>query len=184
VRALTGAEALRDRHERLCFQRAFPTSAAALRRTLRELAGFERRAGRVRDELENSGIAGTLYRYPFNYRMTTWLAERYGAAVTIDWKDYKRHEWDEIAGVLSLCVAWAENEGLDDDDLPSWDWIALARRGSRRTDLDWLLGMLRRGGFDPEVERYLFESLSLPLIWDLAGCPDAVTNARLPVRRV
>ncbi len=184
MRALSRAERLEERHEQLCFQRAFPKNAAALHRAERELGRFERRVRLVRDELENTGIVGTLYRYPFNYRMTKWLAGRYGPAVSIDWKDYKRHEWDEIAGALSLCVAWAENEGLDDDDLPSWDWIALAKKGSRRTDLEWLLGMLRRGGFDPEVERYLFESLSLPLVWDLAGCPDAITHARLPVRRV
>jgi hypothetical protein len=184
VRPLTRAEALRDRHETLCFARAFPKSAAALRRTERELAGFERRVRPVKGELENTGIAGTVYRYPFNYRMTQWLAARYRRAVAIDWPAYKRHEWDEIAGVLSLCVAWAENEGLDDDDVPSWDWIALAHQGERRTDLRWLLDVLGRGGFEPEVERYLFESLSLPLTWDLAGCPDAVTHARLPVRRV
>src|SRR5437868_2267204 len=151
---------------------------------MRELAGFERRIRPARGELETSGIAGTVYRYPFNFQMTQWLAARYGTSVAVDWKDYKRHEWDELAGVLSLCVAWAENEGLDDDDLPSWDWVALAMRGQGGTDLQWLLAMLRGRGLDPEVSRYLFESLSLSLTWDLAGCPDAITNARLPVRRV
>lgn len=184
MRALTRAEALIERHERLCFIRAFPENAAQLRRAERELANFERRVRRDADELENSGIAGTVYRYPFNYQMAKWLAARYGRGVRIDWAAYKKHEWDEIAGVLSLCVVWAENEGLDDDDLPSWDWIVLARRGDRRSDLQWLLGVLGRGGFPPEVERYLFESTSLPLIWDLAGNADAVTHARLPVGRV
>ena len=184
MRPLTRAEALQARHDALCFARAFPRNAAALRRTLKELAGFERGVRPVRDELDNSGIAGTSYRYPFNYRMAQWLASRYGRAVTIDWPAYRRHEWDEIAGVLSLCVAWAENEGLDDDDTPSWDWIALAKKGDRRTDLQWLLGMLERGGVMPEVQRYLFESTSLPLVWDLAGSPDSITHARLPVKRV
>ena len=137
---------------------------------------------RHRDELENSGIAGTLYRYPFNYEMAKWLAGRYGRAVDIDWPAYKRHTWDEVAAMLSLTVAWAENEGLDDDDVPSWDWIAQARR--RGTDLQWLLAMLQRRGFEPELERHLYESTSLPLVWDLAGCADAVTHQRLPVRRV
>jgi len=116
--------------------------------------------------------------------MSRWLAETCGRAVTIDWPAYKRHEWDEIAAMLSLTVAWAENEGLDDDDVPSWDWVAWAKRGERRSDLQWLLDTLHARGFEPEVERHLFESLSLPLVWDLAGSPDAVTNARLPVDRV
>ena len=181
---LSRAEALQARHEKLCFARAFPRSAAELRRTLRALSRIERLAVPVRDDLENTGIAGTLYRYPFNHRMSVWLAATYGRAVGVDWPAYKRHEWDEIAAMLSLTVAWAETEGLDDDDVPSWDWIAWARKGERRTDLQWLLDMLHRRGFSPELERHLFESLSLPLVWDLTGCEDAVTNARLPVPRV
>jgi hypothetical protein len=178
------ADALTERHEALCFARAFPKDAAGLRRTLRELSDFERRVRPVRDELDNTGIAGTRYRYPFNYQMSQWLAEKYGRTVTVDWTVYKRHTWDEIAAMLSLTVAWAENEGLDDDDVPSWDWIAFAKRGDRRSDLQWLLAMLARRGFEPTVAQHLFEGLSLPLIWDLAGSPDAITNARLPVQRV
>ncbi|MFI5207716.1 MAG: hypothetical protein ACHQX4_06830 [Gemmatimonadales bacterium] len=180
----THVERLAALHERLCFARAFPRSAAELRRALRGLARFERLARPVKDELENTGIAGTLVRYPFNYRMAQWLLARHGRAITIDWRAYKRHEWDEVAAALSLVVAWAENEGLDDDDVPSWDWIAWAKRGDRRSDLAWLIAMLQRRGLEPEVERHIYESLDLPLIWDLAGCRDAVTAARLPVGRV
>ena len=181
---LSRAEALQERHDALCFARAFPKNARALRRTLAELARFERRVRPVKDELENSGIAGTLYRYPFNHRMTRWLADRYGKAVEIDWTAYKRHAWDEVAAMLSLTVDWAENEGLDDDDVPSWDWVWMAKKGSRRTDLQWLLDMLHRRGFPPVLERHLFESTSLPVVWDLAGCADAVTHQRLPVQRI
>ena len=102
------AEALRERHERLCFARAFPRSAAELRRAEGELAGFERRVRGVREELDNSGIAGTLCRYPYNHAMATWLARRYGRAVTVDWKEYKRQPWDEVASLLSLVVAEAD----------------------------------------------------------------------------
>ncbi len=178
------AEALQERHERLLFSRAYPRNAAELRKTLAALERLARQARPLRDQLENSGIAGTLYRYPFNHAMTRWLAERYGPAVEIDWSAYKKHEWDEIAAMLSLCVAWAENEGLDDDDVPSWDWIRRARGRRGGTDLSWLLAALRRAGFAPELERHLFESLNLPLVWDLSDTPDASTWQRLPVARV
>lgn len=180
----TRAERLGALHDRLCFARAFPRSAADLRRALKGLARFERLVAPVKDELENTGIAGTVCRYPFNYRMAQWLLARYGRAVAIDWRRYKRHEWDDVAAALSLCVAWAENEGLDDDDVPSWAWIRWAKRGDRASDLAWLIAMLKRAGLGPEVERHVYESLDLPLIWDLAGCRDAVTNARLKVGRV
>ena len=181
---LDRAAALQERHERLLFERAFPRNAAALVRANRALARIERLARPLKDELENSGIAGTVYRYPFNHRMTRWLSDRYGRAVEIDWTAYKRHEWDEIAAMLSLCVAWAENQGLDDDDLGSWDWVKLARAGRRGTDLAWLLAMLARRRFPIELERHLLESTSLPLVWDLAGSRDATTNLRLPVSRL
>jgi hypothetical protein len=178
------AERLLAQHERWCFARAFPRHARELERAEAILAGFERRVRRHRDELENTGIAGTVYRYPFNHTMARWLVARYGGAVTIDWAAYKRHTWDEIAGLFSLVVAWAENEGLDDDDVPSWDWVRWAARGDRRPQLHWLLDRLHQAGFPPELERHLYESLNLPLVWDLSGCPDSVTHARLPVPRV
>jgi hypothetical protein len=181
---VTLSERLRERHERLCVARAFPRSARERRAAERELAGFERRVHRHRDALFNSGIAGTPYFYPFNYRMSAWLAARYGRAVDVDWEEYDRHEWDEVSGLLSLVVAWAENEGLDDDDVVVWDWVRLAKGRARRTDLAWLLGTLERTGLPYELRRHLYESLNLPLVWDLSGCRESVTHAVLPARRL
>jgi hypothetical protein len=179
---VTSAEALLARHERLCFLRAFPRRAGELRRAARELARFERRVAPFRDQLRNSGIAGTTYHYPFNYAMTRWLRDRYGRAVEVDWPAYRRRSWDDVAALLSLVVAWAENEGLDDDDLPSWEWIRTARGAQGRTDLGWLLDVLAAQRLAAPLEAHLFESLNLPIRWDLAGCRDAVTHAVLPAR--
>ena len=180
---MPSAERLRERHDRLCFTRAFPRSAAEYHAALRELAGFEARVRRLRDGLFNSGIAGTPYFYPYNYRMARGLSERYGRAVDVDWEEYDRHEWDEVSALLSLVVAWAENEGLDDDDVVVWDWVRRAKGRGARTDLAWLLATIQRMGLPCELERHLYESLNLPLAWDLAGCRDSITHAQLPVRR-
>jgi hypothetical protein len=183
VAGVGSADALAARHERLCFLRAFPRNAAELRRAERGLAGIERTlAAPLKGQLRNTGIAGTTYHYPFNYAMVRWLRGRYGRAVEVDWEAYKRRKWDDVAALLSLVVAWAENEGLDDDDVPSWDWIRLAKIGDARTDLAWLLDILAAQRLSPQLEAHLFESLNLPIRWDLAGCRDAVTNARLPAR--
>lgn len=179
---MVSADALLAHHERLCFTRAFPRSAAELRRAERELARFERLALPLRDQLRNTGIAGSVYHYPFNYAMTRWLRARYGRAVEIDWPAYRRRAWDDVAALLSLVVAWAENEGLDDDDVPSWEWIRAAKGPDRRTDLGWLLDVLAAQRLAPKLEAHLFESLNLPVRWDLAGCRDAITHARLPAR--
>ena len=179
---MASADALIARHERLCFARAFPRSAGELRRAERELAAFERLAAPRRAELRNTGIAGSTYHYPFNYAMTRWLRERYGRAVDVDWPAYRRRSWDDVAALLSLVVAWAENEGLDDDDVPSWEWIRAAKGPDRRTDLAWLLDVLAAQRLGPKLEAHLYEALNLPLRWDLAGCRDSITHARLPAR--
>lgn len=179
---MAGAEALLALHERLCFRRAFPRTAAELRGAERDLARFERRVAPFRDQLRNSGIAGTTFHYPFNYAMTRWLRSRYGPAVEVDWAAYRRRPWDDVAALLSLVVAWAENEGLDDDDVPSWEWIRAAKGSGRQTDLGWLLDLLAAQRLAPPLEAHLFESLNLPIRWDLSGCRDAVTHAVLPAR--
>ena len=179
---MASADALIARHDRLCFVRAFPRSATELRRAERELEGFERLVAPLREQLRNTGIAGTTYHYPFNYAMARWLRARYGRAVDVDWTAYRHRAWDDVAALLSLVVAWAENEGLDDDDVPSWEWIRAAKGPDRRTDLAWLLDALAAQRFAPKLEAHLFEALNLPLRWDLAGCRDAVTHARLPAR--
>ena len=179
---MASADALIARHERLCFARAFPRSAAELRRAERALAGFERLAAPLGDALRNTGIAGSTYHYPFNHAMARWLSARYGRAVEMDWPAYRRRGWDDVAALLSLAVAWAENEGLDDDDVPSWEWIRTAKGPDRRTDLAWLLDLLAAQRLAPKLEAHLFEALNLPLRWDLAGCRDAVTHARLQAR--
>src|SRR5512143_2206461 len=169
------ARALRSEHERLCFLRAYPRTKAERRRVERALARFESRAAPLRDRLSDSGIAGTLYTYPYNHRMARWLAETYGAAVSIDFESYKRRKWDDLDGVLTLLVSWAEMDGVDDEGTGSWDWVRAARGRGPGGDLAWLLARLRAARLPPEVEQHLYESAELPLTWDLAGCPDSIT---------
>jgi hypothetical protein len=182
------ADALRDEHERLCFARAFPRAAAERRRADRALARIEARVARLRGELANSGIAGTTYHYAYNYRTSQWLAATYGGDVGIDWTEYKRHEWDELASLLALLVSPSELDGVDDEEHGSWDWMreicARGRGAGRRGDLAWLLWRLEASGLDEDVRRHLYEVLDLPLRWDLAGCRDSITRLALPVRRI
>jgi hypothetical protein len=178
------ARALGAEHERLCFQRAYPRTLSERHRAERGLAKFEARVAPVRAELEDSGIAGTTYTYPYNDRMSRWLLATYGRAVTVDWDYYKRGKWDELAGVLSLLTGWAEMDGLDDEETGSWDWVRAARGRGTEGDLAWVFARLRSGGFPAELEHHLYESAELPLIWNLAGCRDSVTRLALPVRRL
>jgi hypothetical protein len=175
--------ALRAEHDRLCFLRAFPRTQLERRHAQRALADFESRVAPVREQLKDSGIVGTTYSYPYNYCISGWMAETYGRAVTVDWSSYKRADWDELAGLLSLLTGWAEVDGVDDEGTGSWDWVREACSHDRRSDLSWILGRLRAANLPAEVERYLYESAGLPLLWNLAKCPDSITHLALPTRR-
>ena len=177
------AGALRAEHDRLCFLRAFPRTHVERRRAERALAEFEARVVAIREQLKDSGIAGTTYSYPYNYRLSRWMSETYGRAVSVDWNSYKRADWDELAGLLSLLTGWAEMDGVDDEDTGSWDWVRAACSHDRRGGLAWILRRLRAATLPAEVERHLYESAGLPLLWDLAGCPDSITHLALSVRR-
>ncbi len=178
------ARALRAEHDRLCFLRAFPRTRSERRRAERALADFEARVTAVREQLKDSGIAGTAYCYPYNYRISRWMAETYGRAVTVDWDSYKKGEWDELAGLLSLLTGWAEVDAVDDEETGSWDWVRAACSHGRRGDLAWILERLRAANLPNEVEQHLYELTELPLLWNLAGCPDSITHLALPVRRL
>ena len=178
------AQALRAEHDRLCFERAFPRSPARRRLAERALARFEPRAARLREELRNSGVAGTTYHYPYNHRTSRWLADTYGRSVTIDWDEYRRHEWDELASLLAVLVSPSELDGVDDEEHGSWDWMREVCARGRRTDLAWLLARLDASGLPEELKRHLYEILELPLRWDLDGCPDSITHLVLPTRRI
>src|SRR5574342_79789 len=56
--------------------------------------------------------------------------------------------------------------------------------GSGRGDLASILALIREGGFTAEVERHVYESAELPLVWDLSACPESVTHLAFPARRL
>jgi len=176
----TRAEALREEHERLCFQRAYPRTRSERLRAERGLARFESRIAAVRAELVDTGIAGTTYSYPYSYRISQWLLETQGAAVTIDWAAYMHGTWDELSGLLSLLVGWAEIDGVDEEDRGAWDWVRAALAGHKAGALSWLIARLKARGFPPDVARHLYETVELPLRWDLTGRRESVTHLTVP----
>jgi len=178
------AESLRAEHDRLCFMRAYPGTRSERRRADRALAAFEARIASVRAELAHSGIAGTTYSYPYSYRLSQWLVESQGRAVAIDWDAYMHGTWDELSGVLSLLVSWAEIDGVDEEDRGAWDWVRSALARHKAGELSWLIARLKAGGLPPDVQRFLYETAEIPLRWDLTGSKESVTHLTLPRPRL
>jgi hypothetical protein len=175
-------------HEALLFLRAYPQSAAIVRKTERELDAF---SGRVASLLkqdvdlsplqhpEVSGIAGTSVTDTFGFYIVRWLLQRHTSEVSIDW------EWFEDE--IRLGEAWPrfmpllEEDALVEANVPYREWLAAARNG--RAELPWLVERFNKLA-QPEKERAeLYNSQKLYVRWEPRY--DATrTGMRVPTRKL
>ena len=170
-------------HETLCFLQAYPDDRAVLARVDRALAGFRARVEGLgvaaRQELRDSGVAGTTLDYPFGFPMTLWLTSRFPADVDIAWRKFEGA--DRIDEALSFLVAHAEDDALSEGGLGWRKWLAVAKGGRRLTDLQLLLELVEQAQLPEATRDWLFESLELPIQWKLRGA--SRTRAKLPWSR-
>lgn len=191
LRALRGTTLARPAdllryHEVLCFLRAFPDDAAMMREAEDELSRFagrvescrEAHSGALPEAIDNSGIVGTVYRYPYGFPMACWLLDRFGPAVEVDWDEYESRDEDALASVLVPLVGWVETAALDDELLPSREWFDRTRGRRASGTLRRLIGLLRRTNLPIEVQESLFNSLNLSIRWDLRDCAGSRTLLR------
>ncbi len=175
-------------HEALLFLRAHPHSAEIVRRTERILEGFAGRVARLREagvdlsaleEPEISGIAGTAFSAIFSYPVVSHLARRHAASLEIDWEGYE--ETDRMGASLPPCMPLLEEDALVEANVPYWKWLEAAR-GPRQSGLAWLVGsMSNRAGTLDEQAR-IYDSLRVPVRWELGESPATRTRARVPGR--
>jgi hypothetical protein len=178
-------------HEALCFLRAFPDDAELLRRSETELARFGRRVrdcvrahhGEVPEIFVDSGIAGTPYHYPFGLPMARWLVHRYGDEVELDWDAYEAEGEGGIEGLLGAIVGWVETDAVDDETLSLREWFERARGARRVGFLRWLVERIDARRLPPVAAETLYNSLDLPVVWDLAESDASRTLARGPASR-
>lgn len=180
------AERLLRLHEAVLFLRAYPHDRRVLAIAERALATFETRVARlaargedlsVFDEPEAAGVAGTTLGTDYSFDLARWLARRHPRRVRIDWDaaeegDRMRATWPEFLPLL-------EEEAFADANVPYLAWLSAAA-GRRRDDLGWLLERYERlpEGAAARAER--FDSLGLPIAWDLGGGAASRTKMRRP----
>jgi hypothetical protein len=188
-RQIRAANLLIAYHEALCFMQAYPDNPAVRQVVDQELKAFAERVKHYEEthpgdnHLDDTGLAETIIHYPYNYLMANWLANRFGAAVDIDWDDYNKKEGDPISGMLPLFALYTENDGIDDEDLATEDWIRMTLAGSQTT-LQWFLRQLDRLQMSFEIKQYLYENAEPMLKWHLDRTRASRTLARLPGRKV
>jgi hypothetical protein len=172
---LQGARQVAALHDLLCYWRAFPDDRRILTAVERMLEGFERRPDlrRHREELEDSGIAGTALHFPFFWPMAVRIADRWPDRITVDWAGFEKA--GELEKALHLLVPYAETVGLDSLRLSPKRWIELLK-GPAETDAAFLIRRFSALPAGTAVKERLYEALDVPI--RLAPGPDTPTRTR------
>jgi len=111
-RMLRSAEAVLRLHEHLCYLRAYPDNRAVYIKVVAMLAGFAARADlrRYRNDLADSGIAGTVIHFRFFWATARWLATYWPEQLEIDWEEID--DAQPLANALTLLVTPLEANWL------------------------------------------------------------------------
>lgn len=177
-------------HEALLFIRAYPQSAHVLRRVEQILASFVKRVEVLIDEDadltpmeegEVSGISGTFVQDTFSYSITRWLTRHHPAQVSVDWE---AHE-DEyrLAATWPRFLPLLEEDALVEANVPYLAWLQMAK-GRRGRELSWLIECFERLPLSEKEKAELYESLKLPIRWELGNSRATRTLMKRRVRKI
>jgi hypothetical protein len=163
-------------HESLLFIRAFPHSASLIPRVENLLNTFHNRIEKLRaakadmfvfDDFDTSGIAGTTMEDTLSFDVAQWLAHRIPRNIEIAWTDY----WDDYESERARANTWPHFIPLLEEDsdveanIPWSSWIDAAR--GRQDALAWLLNQFTKLPLPARQRAELYDSLRLPLRWNL-----------------
>jgi hypothetical protein len=163
-------------HEALLFLRAFPHAPSQIPRVEHLLDTFHDRIEKLRaanadmsvfDDFDTSGIAATTMQDTLSFDVAQWLARRIPRNVEIAWGDY----WDDYQAERARGNTWPRFIPLLEEDadveanIPWSTWIDAAR--GRQNPLPWLLNQFAQLPLPARQQSELFDSLRLPLRWNL-----------------
>jgi len=177
-------------HETLLFLRAFPQGPTVVRATERILNGFHKKVAALRtagadmddfDTFEFSGIAGTQMEDTLSFDVARWLVQRMPRRVEIAWENYEPGR--ELGNTGPRFMPLLEDDAYVEADTPWRRWLETAsdKRGS---DPAWLVQRFADLPLAPGEKAELYESLRLPLRWELGNSQLSRTRNWKSVRNV
>ena len=177
-RRLTTPAQVRRLHEVICFLRAYPDDADVLAEVERQVATFGQRrdVAAMREELADSGIAGTPIQYQFHWPTARWLAARWPRHLDIDW------EWFDSAvtapQLLDLAVSRAQVVDIASLDLTTEQWIERIK-GPGQTGGTFVVRRFEALEVDEPTRQTIYETLDVPM--RLSPGPDTPSRTRAKV---
>ena len=180
-RRFADAETLLRFHESLCFLRAYPDDRETLEVVERLLAGFRRRGDlrRHRENLVDTGIAGTPIEYSFYWATARWLARRWAGNLSINWAEFEGA--DTFEQLLPLLTTHSETPALDEMGYAAREWVARLKAPGE-SDAAFLIRLYERISADDFWQERLFESLETPIRISPGPDTPSRTLARYPIK--
>jgi len=166
------AKSLLRFHEALLFLRAFPQAASLVPRIENLLDTFHGRVERLRDlgsdmsafdDFDTSGIAGTTMQDTLSFEAARWLVRRMPRQVAIAWDEYKEER--AMGATWPRFIPLLEEDADVEANIPWRRWLDAAR--GREHEMEWLIQQFERLPVTDRERGELYDSLRLPLRWDL-----------------
>ena len=167
-------------HEAVLFVRAYPRDAELLRRSEELLCSFSERVAQLRrsgadvsafDEMETSGIAGTVTEEVFGYDVLRSLLKRYPEQLTAVWEGYDNPA--RMAATLPRFIPLLEEDSLVEANVPYQEWLQAGNKG-----IEWLISRLESSSLPAKAQAELYEALEIPIRWELGDSPATRTCGR------
>jgi hypothetical protein len=169
-------------HEALLFLRAFPHSAAVIRKTESVLRGFRKRVEQVRrggadmdefDTFEDSGIAGTRMSDTLTFDVARWLVRKMPGQVEVDWESYEEER--AMGSTWPRFMPLLDEDGFVEANIPWRRWRETAQ-GSNSASAEWLVRRFEGLPASDREKAELYDSLRLPVSWELGNLPFSRTR--------
>lgn len=159
-------------HEAVLFLRAFPQSPAVLRQAEKILAGFPQRVRELKahsadmsvfEDFEGAGVAGTVMQDILSFDVVCWLVRRLQGGVEIAWEDYEDER--ALAEVWPRLLPMLEEDAYVEANVPWRQWLQSA--AGQSDIVAWLIGAFEQLPASDRERRDLYDSLRLPIRWNL-----------------
>jgi hypothetical protein len=155
-------ERLERLHATLYFLRAYPDDPAVLegvRAAIPHLrAAVEAR--RTPDAFLDSGLPGAVQAHTFAYGVVRRLVDRHPGAAEIDWDEF---DAGALTDGLVLTLTRGELRGYEDPYVGLAEWLDQNRARPQETDLELIVRLIAGSSLNPDAQRHLYRSASIPV---------------------
>ena len=176
-------------HEALLFLRAFPQGPDVVRLAERILNSFHKKVDALRkrgvdmddfDTFEVSGIAGTQMEDTLSFDVASWLVKHMPNRVEIAWENYEPGR--ELGTTGPRFIPLLEDDAYVEADTPWRLWLEAA--AGKKPVPAWLISRFELLPQRPQQKAELYESLRVPLRWNLENSVISRTLNSKPVRSI